>query len=52
MPQAEPCEVVIASYEPGEVVTARVRLRNVSNILQTVHLLPPASQYFHMSLPR
>lgn len=32
--------------------TKKVRIRNVTGVVRTLRVLPPASQYFHMSLPR
>ncbi len=29
-----------------------IRVRNVTNVLRSLRVLPPASQYFHISLPR
>lgn len=49
---AEPPEVVFTSYEPGGVHTATLRLRNAGRAACGLRLLPPASQYFHASLPR
>lgn len=49
---AEPGEVVFNQYEPGAVLHARVRLRNVSGVMQSLRMLPPASRYFMASLPR
>jgi hypothetical protein len=44
--------VVFGGYEVGHVYTASLRLRNVTRVTRTLRLLPPASQYFHVSLPR
>ena len=34
------------------VYEKRMRVRNVTSVVRSLRLLPPASQYFHMSLPR
>ncbi|GBF91983.1 hypothetical protein Rsub_04707 [Raphidocelis subcapitata] len=49
---AEPPEVVFSSYEAGGAYSQTLRLRNVSGVTRGLRLLPPASQYFHASLPR
>lgn len=36
----------------GGVYTQKVRIRNVTSVIRSLRVLPPASQYFHMSLPR
>lgn len=38
--------------EVGGVYSMRIRLRNVTAVLQPLRVFPPASQYFHISLPR
>ena len=38
--------------EVGGVYTKKVKIRNVTSVIRTLRLFPPASQYFHMSLPR
>ncbi|MEW5318142.1 MAG: hypothetical protein WDW38_009388 [Sanguina aurantia] len=48
----EPREVVFTDYEVGGVYSMRIRLRNVTAVLQPLRVFPPASQYFHISLPR
>ncbi|MEW5301041.1 MAG: hypothetical protein WDW36_003924 [Sanguina aurantia] len=48
----EPREVVFTDYEVGGVYSMRVRLRNVTAVLRPLRVFPPASQYFHISLPR
>ncbi len=35
---------------PSQVLEAHLRLRNVSSVLRDVRVLPPASQYFHVTL--
>lgn len=49
---AEPEEVVFSGYQPGEASGQVLRLRNVTSVMRGLRLLPPASQYFHVSLPR
>jgi len=49
---AEPSEVVFSSYEVGGTYNQLLQLRNVSTTMRGLRLLPPASQYFHASLPR
>lgn len=39
-------------YEPGGVYHATVQLQNVGAVAQQLRLLPPASRYFQVSLPR
>ena len=50
LPPASPCPSFLA--EVGSVYTKKVRIRNVTGVVRTLRVLPPASQYFHMSLPR
>ena len=38
--------------EVGKVHTARVRIRNVTQVMRSLRVYPAASQYFHLSLPR
>lgn len=48
----EPQEVIFGGYQPGMTYTQIVKVRNVSGVMTGIRLLPPASQYFHASLPR
>eukprot|EP00878_Enallax_costatus_P039913 GHUV01045852.1.p1 GENE.GHUV01045852.1~~GHUV01045852.1.p1 ORF type:complete len:288 (+),score=104.56 GHUV01045852.1:1025-1888(+) len=44
--------VLFDSYEPGGVYYQTVQLQNVTNVMKGLRLLPPASRYFQISLPR
>ncbi|KAG1668832.1 hypothetical protein FOA52_004926 [Chlamydomonas sp. UWO 241] len=48
----QPEVVVFTGYEVGKVYTQKVSIRNVTAVIRSLRVLPPASQYFHMSLPR
>ncbi|KAI8476325.1 MAG: hypothetical protein J3K34DRAFT_512165 [Monoraphidium minutum] len=48
----EPGEVVFGGYVAGGEYSRTLRLRNVGGVARVLRLLPPASQYFHVSLPR
>jgi hypothetical protein len=45
-------QVVFSDYEVGRVYSRLVKVRNLTQVVRSLRLLPPASQYFHMSLPR
>jgi hypothetical protein len=47
-----PPQVVFSDYEVGRVYSCHVKVRNLTQVVRSLRLLPPASQYFHMSLPR
>uniref|UniRef100_A0A061QYE1 Deleted in lung and esophageal cancer protein 1 n=1 Tax=Tetraselmis sp. GSL018 TaxID=582737 RepID=A0A061QYE1_9CHLO len=49
---AEPPAVNFTGYEAGGVYSMEIRLRNMSNVLRRVRLLPPKSPFFHVSLVR
>ncbi|WIA14055.1 hypothetical protein OEZ85_002609 [Tetradesmus obliquus] len=44
--------VLFDAYEPGGVYFAAVQLQNVGGVMRGLRLLPPASRYFQVSLPR
>jgi hypothetical protein len=44
--------VLFDAYEPGGVYFQTVQLQNVDNVMRGLRLLPPASRYFQVSLPR
>jgi hypothetical protein len=44
--------VLFDAYEPGGVYFQTVQLQNVGNVMRGLRLLPPASRYFQVSLPR
>jgi hypothetical protein len=44
--------VLFDAYEPGGVYFQTVQLQNVGNVMRGLQLLPPASRYFQVSLPR
>jgi hypothetical protein len=50
--EAEPSEVVFGSYEVGQVYSQTLRVRNTGLVMRGVWFQPPASRYFHVSLPR
>jgi hypothetical protein len=44
--------VLFDAYEPGGVYFQTVQLQNVGSVMRGLRLLPPASRYFQVSLPR
>lgn len=44
--------VLFDSYELGGAYFQTVQLQNVTNVMKGLRLLPPASRYFQISLPR
>lgn len=44
--------ILFDSYESGGVYFQTVQLQNVSNVMKGLRLLPPASRFFQISLPR
>lgn len=48
----EPHEIKFESYEVSKVFTRKVLIRNVSKVIRSLRVIPPASQYFFLSLPR
>ncbi|GIM02972.1 hypothetical protein Vretimale_7763, partial [Volvox reticuliferus] len=48
----EPEEVTFTDYVVGHTYDKLVRVRNVTSVSRALRVFPPASQYFHVSLPR
>ncbi|KAG2495146.1 hypothetical protein HYH03_006754 [Edaphochlamys debaryana] len=48
----EPAEVTFTEYAVGRTYEQVVRVRNVTAVSRALRVFPPASQYFHASLPR
>ncbi|GLC49027.1 hypothetical protein PLESTB_000174500 [Pleodorina starrii] len=48
----EPEEVTFTDYAVGRTYEKLVRVRNVTSVCRGLRVFPPASQYFHVSLPR
>ncbi|EFJ49783.1 hypothetical protein VOLCADRAFT_104231 [Volvox carteri f. nagariensis] len=48
----EPEEVIFTDYVVGRTYEKVVRVRNVTGVSRALRVFPPASQYFHVSLPR
>jgi hypothetical protein len=48
----EPEEIKFESYEVSKVCTRKVFIRNISKVIRSLRIIPPASQYFFLSLPR
>ncbi|GFR52101.1 hypothetical protein Agub_g14614 [Astrephomene gubernaculifera] len=48
----EPAEVMFTDYAVGRTYEKLVRVRNVTAVCRGLRIFPPASQYFHVSLPR
>jgi hypothetical protein len=44
--------VLFDAYEPGGVYFQTMQLQNVGGVMRGLRLLPPASRYFQVSLPR
>jgi hypothetical protein len=44
--------VLFDAYEPGGVYFQTVQVQNVGGVMRGLRLLPPASRYFQVSLPR